>query len=88
MTVLGNRLDVKRHTPPVGDVSPSTSVVHNHNHALALSWYSSEMSPEEQRMRAGDKGGHEGCALAPRKEPEDEGLGDRSSIRLSSLCEA
>ncbi|GFV11350.1 hypothetical protein TNCV_2382551 [Trichonephila clavipes] len=26
-------------------------VVHNYNHALALSWDSSEMSPEEQRMR-------------------------------------
>ncbi|GFU90553.1 hypothetical protein TNCV_2574861 [Trichonephila clavipes] len=73
------QLELHRHLHPV---------VHNYNHALASSWYSSEMSPEEQRMRAGEKGGHQVFARAPRKEPEDEGLGDRSSIRLSSLWDA
>ncbi|GFV38559.1 hypothetical protein TNCV_3224651 [Trichonephila clavipes] len=34
------------------------------------------------------KRGHQVFALAPRKEPEDEGLGDRSSSKLSSLWDA
>ncbi|GFW95685.1 uncharacterized protein TNCV_19161 [Trichonephila clavipes] len=57
-------------------------VVHNYNHALALSWYSSEMSPEEQRMRAGARSPNNKCLCVKRVWPLRRRVNLTSVLRI------